>query len=113
MSIIQTSYKTISCNGPNCDKTVTFEAGKEQEVANETLWFKTIRLVQTAQGRNLCYCSDQCELENIAAGAHNPEERKKIALPEGANAIDVAARQAQEAEKATKALKSGAGVTLH
>lgn len=113
MAIVQQTFKTITCNGPECKNTVTFEAGKEQAVANDTPWFKTMRVVQNAQGRNFCYCSDPCEIANIATGAHNPEERKNIVLPAGANAVDVAASQAAEAERATKALKSGAGVTLH
>lgn len=113
MSIVQQTFKTVTCNGPSCVKTVTFEGGKEQEVANVTPWFKTMRILQTAQGRNFCYCSDECEIANAATGAHNPEERKTIVLPAGANAVDVAASQAAEAEAATKALRAGSGVTLH
>ena len=113
MSIVQQTFKSVTCNGPECKNTVTFEGGKEQAVAEITPWFKTLRMVQNAQGRNFCYCSDACEIANVATGAHNPEERKTIVLPAGANAIDVAASQAAEAEAATKALKAGSGVTLH
>jgi hypothetical protein len=114
VSIVQTVYKSISCNGPGCPQSVTFEdkEGAMQRVANETPWFKTLRMVQTAQGRNFCYCSDSCELESIAEGNHNPEERKSILIPEGANAQQLAAAQAKQAEEAAKAIKKGSGLSL-
>lgn len=107
MSIIQQTFKTVTCNGPECKNTATFEAGSEQAVAEKEPWFKTLRMVQTAQGRNFVYCSDACEIANVATGAHNPEERKNIVLPEGANTLAHAAAQAKLAEDATKALKAG------
>lgn len=107
MSIIQQTYKTVSCNGPECKNTVTFEAGSEQAVAEEKAWFKTLRMVQTAQGRNFVYCSDACEISNVATGAHNPEERKNIIVPEGANAMAQAEQQAKIAEAAARAMKAG------
>ena len=105
MSIIQQTFKTVTCNGPECKNTATFEAGSEQAVAEEKPWFKTLRMVQTAQGRNFVYCSDACEIANVATGVHNPEERKNIIVPEGANALAHAAAQAKAAEDATKELK--------
>lgn len=115
MSIVQQVFKTITCNGPSCKNTVTYDAqqqGAEQQMAQDTPWLKTLRLLQTSQGRNFAYCSDACEIENVATGAHNPETRKTIILPTGANAAEIAAQQAANAEAATKALKSGEGVTL-
>lgn len=113
MSVIRQAFTTITCNGVGCANTVTFEDSKQQEVANETPWMRTIRVVQTGQGRNFVYCSDSCELSNVGAGAHNPEERKVIAFPQGANAMEMAAAQAKAAENATKSLKEGSGVTIH
>ncbi len=107
MSIIQQTIKTVTCNGVECKNTVTFEAGSEQAVSEEKAWFKTLRMVQTAQGRNFVYCSDACEISNVATGAHNPEERKNIIVPEGANTMAHAAAQAKTAEEATRALKAG------
>lgn len=109
MSIIQQTFKTVTCNGPECKNTVTFEAGQEQAVAEEKPWFKTLRMVQTAQGRNFVYCSDNCEIANVSAGsgAHNPEERKNIIVPEGANAMAQAEQQAKIAEAAARAMKAG------
>ena len=70
-----------------------------------------MRVVQ-ASGKNLAYCSDSCELAGVASGIHNPEERKSIVLPQGANALEAAKQEAQRTEQATKALKAGSGVTL-
>jgi hypothetical protein len=107
MSIIQQTFKTVTCNGPECKNTATFEAGSEQAVAEEKPWFKTLRMVQTAQGRNYVYCSDACEIANVAVGLHNPEERKNIIVPEGANAMAQAEQQAKIAEAAARAMKAG------
>ena len=115
MSIVQQVFKTITCNGPECKNTVTYDAnqqGAEQQMAQDTPWLKTLRLVQNAQGRNFAYCSDECEIANVATGAHNPETRKTIILPTGANAAEVAAAQAHQAEEATRALKAGEAVKL-
>ena len=114
MSIVQVVYKTVSCNGPQCEKSVTFEEkeGAMQRVANETPWFKTMRVVQTAQGRNFVFCSDNCEIESVATGVHNPEERTSIVIPHGANSQELAAAQARQAEEATKAMKKGSGLSL-
>jgi hypothetical protein len=112
MSIQDSMYRTVSCNGPNCDKTVTFEQRQDNQGAvaatEANPWLKTIRIVQ-ASGRNFVYCSDACELANIGLGAHNPEERKQIVLPQGANAMAQAAAAAKAAEDATEKLKSGQG----
>src|ERR1700677_2430481 len=115
MSIVTTSYKTITCNGPRCTNTITFEdsQGAAQKVAAEVPWFKTLRVVQVVvTGRNLTLCSDQCELDSVASGAHNPEERTNIILPHGANSQEIAAAQAKQAEEATKAMKKGSGLSL-
>ncbi|MDA4130151.1 MAG: hypothetical protein OK457_05235 [Thaumarchaeota archaeon] len=110
MSIIDVQYRTITCN--TCGKTVTFNQADAQKVTEENPWLKTVRIVQTAQGRNFVYDSDVCEIEATGKGAHNPEERKQIVLPEGTNAMQMAAAQAAEAEKTTDALRRGAPVTV-
>jgi hypothetical protein len=109
MSTHQQVYSTVACDGPDCPHTVTFENSQEAQVRNEVPWFKTLRVIQTTQGRKFVYCSDVCEIAGVGAGAHNPEEPKAIVLPQGANAAEVAAAQAKAAEEATKALKSGKG----
>jgi hypothetical protein len=111
----QTVYKSVSCDGPNCPNKITYEAGpqgNEQQVQEETPWLKTVRLVQRADQTTFVYCSDACELANVGAGEHNPKARKQIILPQGANAMKQAESLAKTAEAATKALKSGSGITV-
>jgi len=112
MSILDSTYRTVSCNGPGCDKTATFEQRQDNQgavAATETHpWLKTVRIV-SASGHNFVYCSDACELANVGLGAHNPEERKQIVVPQGANTIAHAAAAAKAAEEATVKLKSGEG----
>jgi hypothetical protein len=117
MAIIDNVFRTVTCDGPSCKKTVTFEQKQDQSGVKEAMekepWIKTCRVTQQVSGgRNFVYCSDTCELEGVASGKHNPEERKVIVAPQGANALQLAAAQAAAAEAATKALKEGAGVTL-
>jgi len=114
MSIIDSQIRTVSCNG--CDKSVTYDAQSKESLAKaieDNPWLKTLRIVQTAQGRNFAYHDDQCELSGVAAGNHNPEEPKKvITMPANASAIAEAAKAAKATEEATKAIKDGSGVTL-
>ena len=110
MSIVVSTYRTITCN--TCSKTVTFEAKEEQKVAEENPWLKATRIVQNAQGRNFLYCSDQCELEGVAQGSHNPQEAPRISLAEGVSTMEAAARAAAAQEQATEAIKAGKPVTL-
>lgn len=109
MSIVDSQFRTITCN--TCGKTVTFEPKDTVTVNDANSWLKTLRVIQTFQGRNYCYCSDECELAGVAAGNHNPVEVKKIIAPSG-NLVAQAAAAAKAAEETTKALKEGAGVVL-
>lgn len=119
MSILDSQFRTVTCNAPSCKNTVTFQQAQDQIAVKEAMeanaWLKTTRLVQQIYGgRNFCYCSDACELEGVAANYHNPDEPKKIiATPAGAGQIAQAAEAAKRAEEATKALKAGGPVTVH
>jgi hypothetical protein len=115
MSIIKSVFVTISCDGPSCDKTVTFEEAKQQETIEANPWIKTLRLIQrTSDGRNFSYHSDECELAAVAEGRHNPEPEKKIiSTPVNSNLIAQAAEAARLKEEATRKLKDGQPVTLH
>lgn len=111
MGIINTSFRTVSCN--SCDKTATFPT-TDQVAANKAMedfpWLKTTRLVNSADGRSFAYCSDECEVAGVTSGQHNPPEPKKIieAPNEGTQAaIALAAQAAKQAEEATKSLKAG------
>jgi len=115
MGIQNLQIKTVTCNGPNCTKTSTYDIREEKEAINlpENVWLKGLRIIQTFDQRMFLYCSDICEAESIATGQHNPPEAKKVI--EGAATpaqIAQAALLAKQAEEATKALKAGTGVTL-
>ena len=121
MGVQQTVYKTVSCNGPGCDKSVTFEVGtqqtgipKETEAilsAPENSWMNsTLRTVRTPDGRELVLCSDVCEVNSVAAGNHNkPEPKKIIELPTGGPTeyIRRAAEAAKVKEQADRDLRAG------
>jgi len=110
MGLIDSAVRTITCNGPECPKTVTFDRRREKETfefpGNE--WMKTIRIVQTVDARNLVYCSDTCETKGIATGEHNlPEPKRLVEGVANAAAIQAAADAAKMAEQATAAIKAG------
>lgn len=117
------SYRTVSCDGPGCDKSVTFEMGNQQTgmpeetrkilSAEENAWMNsTLRKVITPDGRQLTYCNDVCEINAVAAGNHNkPEPKKVITMPGGAaqDMIRKAAQAAAVARQADKNLREGPG----
>ena len=116
MSIVDAQIRSISCNGPKCDKTVTFDVKNHEQVSKDNPWLSTGRNVGTVFGATFFYCSDTCEMENTAAGAHNPPVPKNvvdISEAGGQNAIRLAAEAAKRTEQATKDLKDGKPVTLH
>ena len=72
MSVVDTTYRTITCNGPDCTKTVTFDIKQADQAVKENLWLTSTRLVnRLSDGKVFAYCSDACEVKAIAAGAHN------------------------------------------
>jgi hypothetical protein len=106
MSIVDVQIRTITCN--NCDKTVTFNTKDHQQVVIDNPWLNASRVVQTGDGRNFVYCSDECEVVGIGTGSHNIPEKKQVAEVTGGDAaIKMAALQAQAAEEATRAIKGG------
>ena len=111
MSTIVSSFVTMTCDNPECGKTVTFPQTQEgeQQAFQENVWLNSIRFIQTVDQRKITYCSDECEAKGIASGSHN---KKVIVTPQGPNAAELAAQAAQRAQQATQALKSGGPVTL-
>jgi hypothetical protein len=111
LSEVKNSFITITCDGPACDKTVTF--AETQEGFNEALqsntWMNCIRVIGTPDQRKFVYCSDECEVKATATGVHN---KKLLVTPQGPNAAQLAAEAALRAQQATQALKSGGPVTL-
>lgn len=120
MAITAVSYETLTCNGPECPRTVTYETSQAQATfaQEDNAWVKTARLVQpllqNPQNPNklvFLYCSDACECKGTGLGVHNLPEPKRILAGPAVNAEQVAAAAAaaKRAEEATAALKSGNG----
>lgn len=113
MSIVDSQFRTVTCNGPECKKTVTFnmqekDKAKAEAVMADNPWLKTLRLVQ-AHGENFAYCSDECEVNSVSLSIHNPPEERKIISIDGAGSAQVrqAAAEAAAAAEAERAIKAG------
>lgn len=103
--------RTIKCDNDECNKTITFDRRKEKETFESpaNTWMKSIRLIQTIDGRGLVYCSDVCEIMGTKAGKHNLPEPKKIIEAASPAAIQAAVAAADAAAKSDENLKSGQG----
>lgn len=105
--------RTITCDGPECNKTITFEATEEKakEVfANPAnFWLRGNRLVKTPDGRVLVYCSDVCEIMGAKSGIHNLPEPKKIIDAGNQAAVNAAVAAANAAKASDENLKKGSG----
>ncbi len=115
MGLIDSTIRTITCNGPKCNCTITFDRRLEKQTfdAQENVWLKSTRIIQTLDGRTLVYCSDICEVNGVGTGQHNMPEPKTIIEPgASAEAIAAAAQAARQAETATAAIKAGQPATL-
>jgi len=115
LSQLQSTFITISCDNPECNKSVTFAANEQgqAEALEDNPWLNTLRGVGTPDKRQLAYCSDECEAKGIASGLHNKPERKRIIVPTASKAeVDLAAKAAAQAHEATEALRKGTPVTL-
>jgi hypothetical protein len=104
------TIRTISCDGPACDKQVIFDqADKSPLEKPENEWLKNSRIVSTNDGRVLAYCSDTCEVDSITAGKHNIQEQPKVHTNSNPAAIALAAQAAARARQADQALRDGKG----
>jgi hypothetical protein len=123
MGIQNVVYATVTCEGPECKKTVTYLTSEEQMVLSlpDNAWvLKTARVVTNlapAPGQQKplphLYCSDECEIKATATGVHNvPEPKRIVTEPASTQAVAAAAAAAQRAEQATAALRAGGPVTL-
>ena len=111
MGEITTQFVTVSCDGPACDKTVTFSQDQEsvKQTFQENAWMNSIRTIITIDQRKFVYCSDECEAKSVGIGLHN---KKVIVEATGPNAATLASQAAARAAQATTALKAGGPVTL-
>ncbi len=108
MSIIDTAIRSISCDAPECNKAVLYDRKDEKATFEnpENVWLRGSRVVQSADGRNLTYCSDICEIEGVKTGKHNIQEPPKV-VQGNAAAIAAAAQAAANAKSVDKAIRDG------
>lgn len=108
MGAKDTVIKTVTCDGPDCTKHSMFD-GAEPGVLEkpEHVWLKSHRLVRTADGRQLLFCSDICEVNSIKTGLHNAQEAPKVVGATNQAAIALAAQAAANAKLQDAAIRSG------
>ncbi len=107
MPFSDVQLRTIKCDGPGCDKTVTFDL-KDVKAIQAIEWLKSVRVVQTGDNRAFAYCSDVCEVKGVTSGEHKVKERPTIAPASEAD-IRQAVAQADAEAATTEALKTGQG----
>lgn len=109
MSITDSNIRAITCDGPGCTKQVLYDRAKEKEIFElpENAWLRSTRVVQSADGRNLVYHDDACEVKGAATGKHNIPEAPKILTAANPAAIAVAAQAAAAAKAAEQAIRDG------
>jgi hypothetical protein len=110
----QLAFVTISCDNPDCTREVTFQANEQgkTEAFEDNPWLNSLRVVGTADQRQLSYCSDECEAKGLGSGAHNKPERKRVITGVNQAHVNLAAQAAEQARTATKAMREGSPVTL-
>jgi len=109
MSILDSVIRTISCDAPGCNKQILFDRKDEKATFEvpENVWLKSARVVQSADGRNIVYCSDTCEVKGTATGKHNIPEPTKIVQAANPAAIIAAAQAAHQAKQTEQAIRDG------
>lgn len=123
MTIVNTQYTTLICNGPDCEKSLTFDISQQQKILldPENAWLKAARVVSRLLAepgqqelKRFLYCSDVCEIKGAGTAIHNlPEPKKIIEATASAEQIRAAAEAAKAAEAATAAIKAGQPATVH
>lgn len=109
MPLIDSVIRTIACDAPSCNKQLLFDRKDEKGVFEnpDNAWLKSTRIVQSADGRNIVYCSDTCEVNGTATGKHNLPEPPKIVTAANPAAIAAAAHAAAAARQAEQAIRDG------
>lgn len=114
MSILDSVIRTIECeNVAECGNKVLFDRKDEQTTFADpnNIWLKSTRVVQSADGRNLVYCSDACEVKGAGTGKHNIPEAPKVVQANPAQA-EAAAKMQAARQQAEAALRSGASIKI-
>lgn len=113
MTIIDSVIRTIGCDADGCGKQVIFDRKDEQTTFADpnNVWLKATRVVQSADGRNIVYCSDACEVKGAGTGKHNIPEAPKVAVANPAQA-EAAGKLAAARAQAEQAIRSGAPTSI-
>ena len=111
MTVLDVHTKTIACDNSECNKSVVFNVADAQQVKDNpaNIWLKSLRLIQTPDGRVFSYCSDVCEITGARTGQHNLPEPKKIIEAANPAAVAAAAQAAEAARNSDANLKAGTG----
>ena len=109
MSLDDAPIRTIKCDNPECNKTITFDRRQEKEIFNANPWLKATRLVQSVDQRQFVYCSDVCEIAGAKSGQHNLPTPKQIIEANNEAAVNQAAAIAAATKASDAALKTGSG----
>ena len=102
------SVRTIKCDAPECTNTITYDRKAEKQVfeAPENAWLRSTRVIQTADGRNLAYCSDACTVKGAASGVLNLPVAPAI-VPGNAAAVQAAVAAAKAKSDGDAAIRAG------
>lgn len=106
-------YRTIACDGPECDKQARFEISDVAAI-QQIEWLKGLRIIATGDNRQIAYCSDVCEVKGVTTGSHNLQEKKAestapTVVPATAADVQAAVAGAAKVIAIDEALKSGNG----
>jgi hypothetical protein len=109
MPINDSTVRTIACDAAGCSKSLIFERNQEKVVFEnpDNSWLRGVRVVQSADGRNMAYCSDICEVNGVSTGKHNIPEPPTIVPATNSAAVAVAAQAAAHARQTEAAIRSG------
>lgn len=115
MSILDSTVRTITCNGPQCHKSVTFFQKDNEQVVRDHDWLLSL-LIVVAYGQNFCFCSKMCVANALGSDTLDaPQQKKIIEMPtsgSGDAAIRAAAQAQAKAAEVTRNIKDGQPVTL-
>ncbi len=106
---VSKSLVFITCDGLGCTKQIMYDIKDEKATFEnpDNAWMKSLRVVQTADGRPYAYCSDTCEVKGAATGRHNVLEQPKVIPANSAAQVAQAAMAAANAQKQDQAIRDG------
>ena len=111
MGLQDVQSRTIKCDNSECNKQVSFNQAEAKQTFDNpaNVWMKSLRIINTFDGRTFAYCSDVCEITGARSGQHNLPEPKKIIEASNPAAVAAAAQAAEAAKVSDANLKTGAG----